>query len=353
VLQNFTGILATNRIVGNVKFNASNVAGVSVWANATINGTNYQTGWLVADTNGNFSLNVCNGSWTLGLNCSGGNSGDSLDSILGAGNYVCPNNQSVTISNLNATNNFIIQPCGGVQISTTNLPVGEVNVAYAQTVSAGSCTLPLTWSINSGALPTGLGLNSSSGLISGTPSASGIFNFTVRVVDGASHATNQSLAIAISNALQITTSTLPNGTNGFAYSQSLQASGGQPPYNTWTVVSGSLPANLNLSANGLLSGTAATAGTFNFTVGLTDGLGGGVTQPLALTLNSVIPSNPPAMGITSAGGQMFICYPTAGSNFTLQTATNVNGPWTAASNVSPAISFQFTNSNPAQFFRLH
>ena len=352
VLQNFTGILATNRIAGNVKFNGTNVAGVSVWANATINGTNYQTGWLVTDTGGNYALNVCNGSWTLGLNCSGGNSGDSLDSILGAVNYVCPNNPSMTISNNNATNNFIIQPCGGVQILTTNLPNGEVNVPYGQTLQAASCNSSFTWTNISGSLPSGLSLDSSSGTLSGTPGAGGAFNFTIRVTDGSSHTTNQPFSIGISNALQITTSSLPNGTNGSAYNQQLLAGGGLPPYNSWLLVSGSLPTSLNLSTNGLLSGTAATSGTFNFTVGLTDSLGGNASQPFSLTLNSLNPTPPPPMGITSAGGQLFICYPTAGSNFVLQTATNVNGPWTPASNVSPAISFQFTNGNPAQFFRL-
>jgi len=133
----------------------------------------------------------------------------------------------------------------------------------------------------------------------------------------------------------------------------LQASGGQPPYNTWTVTSGNLPANVNLTTNGLISGTAVASGTFGFTVGLTDNLGGNASQPLSLSLNATNNATPPPMGVTMAGGQVFICYPTSGSNFVLQTATNLNGPWVNASNGVPAISVLFSNTSSAAFFRLH
>jgi hypothetical protein len=69
------------------------------------------------------------------------------------------------------------------------------------------------------------------------------------------------------------------------------------------------------------------------------------------------------LAIGTAGGQIIVLWPaSAGTNFTLQTATNVAGPWVTASNGVPQmvtssngvpqISFLFTNTAPAAFFRL-
>jgi hypothetical protein len=70
-------------------------------------------------------------------------------------------------------------------------------------------------------------------------------------------------------ALTITTTTLPAGSVGVAYSQQLAASGGTPPY-TWSLASGALPNGLNLSASGLISGTPTIANTFAFKVKAVD-----------------------------------------------------------------------------------
>ena len=300
VLQNFTAILATNVISGNVTDSTNGIiAGVGVFVNTTINGTNYQN-YADTDTNGNYSLTVANGDWSVGVNCNGGN--DSLDNVLGNGNYACPNNQDVNIAGSNATNNILVQLCGGVSITTASpLPAGEVNIYYDQFIQASSCSGNYNWSQTGGTLPDSCNLypNGSAYELSGTPTAAGTFTFTVQVNDG-THTTNRQFSVTISNAVQITTTTLPNGTNGSAYSQQLQATGGQPPY-LWSVFSGSLPANLNLSGSGLLSGPAATSGPFNFTVGLVDNLGGTASQPLALTLVSTNIVPPPPVSIASVG----------------------------------------------------
>jgi hypothetical protein len=68
----------------------------------------------------------------------------------------------------------------------------------------------------------------------------------------------------------VTTSSLPTGTVGTAYSQTLQASGGIAPY-TWSVSSGTLPAGLSLATStGVVSGTPTTAASANFTVEVKD-----------------------------------------------------------------------------------
>ena len=352
VFQNFTAILATNYITGNVKANGTNIDGVGVWASGTNNGVDYFQ-YVDTDNNGNYWLNVGNATWMVGLETSGGN--DSLNSILGNGNYQPPSNQNAIINNNNATNNFTVQPCSGVSISTMSpLPTGEVNAFYNQPIQASDCTGNYNWSQISGTLPGNLSLYSGGQFysLSGYPTSSGPFTFTVQVNDGSNHTNSQTFSVTISNALQITTASLPNGTNGSAYSQQLQATGGQPPYTNWFIFSGSLPASLNLSTGGLLSGTAATSGTFTFTVGLSDILGGTNRQQLTLVLNATNNTPPPPVGIASATGQVVIYYPTSGSNYVLQTATNLNGPWVPASNGVPAISFYFTNTVPVQFYRL-
>ena len=353
VLQNFSGILAPNQITGTVKDNnGMKISGVGVFASLNINGTNYQN-FLDTDTNGHYSLNVANGAWNIGINCTGGS-----DSLSQLGSYACPENQFATISGNNSTNDFIVQICGGVSISTISpLLLGEVNVFYNQSIQASACSGNYNWSQTGGALPGNLSLNSGGSMyvLSGFPTTSGNFVFTVQVNDGSGHTTNGQFSVAISNALQITTLSLPDGANGLNYSQQLQASvgvpfGGGSPY-SWSF-SGSLPPNLSLSTNGLLSGSLTTGGTFNFTVQATDSLGATATQPLSL---NIVTTNLPPLVVGAGGGQIIVLWPaSAGTNFTLQTTTNLTtGPWVPATNGVAAISFLISNSTPAQFFRLH
>jgi hypothetical protein len=129
---NFTAILATNHITGNVKASGTNIVGVGVGASATIGGVDYMQ-YADTDTNGDYSLNVANGIWSVGLNPSNG--GDSLDSILGIGTYQNPAGQSVTISNGDGTANFNVLPnsgsgqISGYVIDAAGHPVGGATVS--------------------------------------------------------------------------------------------------------------------------------------------------------------------------------------------------------------------------------
>jgi hypothetical protein len=84
-------------------------------------------------------------------------------------------------------------------ITTTSLPNGKKGTAYSQTVQATGGTLPYTWSITVGTLPNGLSLNSSSGVISGTPTKIQTKSFTVRCTDAAAQYDEQALSIQITN----------------------------------------------------------------------------------------------------------------------------------------------------------
>jgi len=85
-------------------------------------------------------------------------------------------------------------------------------------------------------------------------------------------------------ALNISTSTLPNATVGTSYSQSLTATGGTAPY-TWTTTSGTLPAGLSLSSNGVISGTPTTlSGSTSVTFEVTDSTGATAVATLPITV---------------------------------------------------------------------
>lgn len=80
-------------------------------------------------------------------------------------------------------------------ITTTSLAEGTVGTAYSETLAATGTT-PITWSITSGSLPTGLSLNSSTGAITGTPSASATSSITIKAANSAGDA-SQSFTVTI------------------------------------------------------------------------------------------------------------------------------------------------------------
>ncbi len=185
-------------------------------------------------------------------------------------------------------------------VVTTSLPNGTVGVAYSQNLSATGGVSPYTWSIAAGALPAGLTANATTGLIAGTPTTAGTATFTVQVTDSLMTTATMPLSITINAApppvLAITTTSLPDGTAGVAYSQSLTTTGGVSPY-TWSIAAGALPAGLTANATtGLIAGTPTTAGTANFTVQVTDSLMATATMPLSITINA---APPPVLAITT------------------------------------------------------
>jgi hypothetical protein len=180
-----------------------------------------------------------------------------------------------------------------VTITTPSLPDGTVCSAYSQSLAASGGTTPYTWSLNSGsqALPADLSLDASSGAITGTPTTTGTTSPTFKVLDSTvpnqQSATKQlSITINPNATLQITTTTLPDGTTTTPYSQQVVATGGCSPF-TWSISSGSLPPPLTIDAStGLIDGgTPTTAGQYNFTVEVTDSLSVSVDQALSITIN--------------------------------------------------------------------
>jgi uncharacterized protein YegP (UPF0339 family) len=155
-----------------------------------------------------------------------------------------------------------------VGINTDSLPDGRVGSAYGEALSAKG-DAPIEWTIYGGSLPGGLAL-STQGAISGVPAASGSFSFTVKADNGVTSDTKQYTVTIAPAQVDITTATLPGGQVGESYSASLSAAGGAAT--AWSVVGGSLPGGLSLSAQGVVSGSPTAAGAFAFTVKADNGV---------------------------------------------------------------------------------
>ena len=174
-----------------------------------------------------------------------------------------------------------------LSITTASLPDGFVGQTYNQPVIVTGGTAPLSWSISAGTLPLLLNLNQSTGVISGTPTVAGTSSFTIRVADSGGQEDAQALSIRINppSPPTITTTSLPGGTVGLAYSEDLTATGGTGTL-AWSLSGGSLPANLSISSTGTISGTPTNTGTANFTVKVTDSLTQSDTQALSITISA-------------------------------------------------------------------
>ena len=186
-----------------------------------------------------------------------------------------------------------------LSISTSSLPDGNLSQSYSATLQASGGTAPRTWSIPPGDLPDGLSLDGSTGVISGTPTVDATFNFTVQVADSSSpqQVATRALSILIrTDALIITTTSLPDGQVGVAYSQFVSATNGQPPF-FWSISAPALPTGLSIDTNtGEIGGLPTTEGTFNFTVQVTDDLNDTATAALSIDITSA----PPLMITTTA-----------------------------------------------------
>jgi subtilisin family serine protease len=192
-------------------------------------------------------------------------------------------------------------------VTTSSLAGGTVGQGYSQTLTAVGGQTPYVWSLPSGSLPPGLSLNASTGAVTGTPTTAGSFSFTVQASDAGNPARTdtQAMSIAVVGVLTVTTTSLPAGSVGQAYSQTVAATGGQTPY-TWNVSSGSLPPGLSLDpSTGALAGTPTTAGSFAFTVQVADG-----TQTDTQNLSISVASAPTLLITTTTlvEGQIGVSY---------------------------------------------
>jgi hypothetical protein len=157
--------------------------------------------------------------------------------------------------------------------------MGEVAVGYApMTVTASGGSAPYIWMIGGGALPDGLSI-SPDGVITGTPAKAGSFSFTIQVIDAAMATANLSGTIAVVPALAAGlvrpgAITVKHGSAASGAAFATQ-SGGTAPY-AYALKAGRLPPGASLQGLAL-TGSYPTAGTYTFTIAITDGQGATVT----------------------------------------------------------------------------
>ncbi|MGE3852747.1 MAG: putative Ig domain-containing protein [Planctomycetota bacterium] len=179
---------------------------------------------------------------------------------------------------LTDTRAYTINVYSALQITSPGagaLADGVQNVPYTPVSVVATGGKPtLVWSLSAGSLPAGLSLNTGTGSISGTPTGTGLSNFTVRVTDANAVFVQRAYSITVYDLPTITSpatgALTPEGYVGDPYSRTWTAAGGAPAY-TWSVVSGSLPAGLSLNTGtGQISGNPTTAGNSSFSIRVTD-----------------------------------------------------------------------------------
>jgi len=156
----------------------------------------------------------------------------------------------------------------------------------AITFAASGGAAPYSYAISAGNLPDGVNL-SLAGLLSGAPTAFGTFNFSVRATDANGCQGTRAYSWTVNPpcpGVTVNPASLPNGTQGTAYNQTLTATGGSAPY-SFTVSAGILPTGLSLAANGALTGPLMASGSFNFAVKAADASGCFGTRSYAVTIN--------------------------------------------------------------------
>ena len=232
--------------------------------------------------------------------------GLSLDSVTGvisgtpteAGSF----EYTISASNGSAT--------AGVQDNTTvaaSIPAitsaapsspATVGSSYSFTVTASGFPAP-TFTISAGALPAGLTLDRVTGLISGTPTASGSATFTVTASNTADGAATASYEVLVASRPSILSGAPSQANEGQPYRFEFEASGDPAP--TFSITEGTLPAGLRLDAStGVISGTPTIPGSYAFTVTASNGSDKDAVARYTLLVAPVpappVPGNPPAGG---------------------------------------------------------
>lgn len=254
-----------------------------------------------------------------------------------------------------STNKFFaltITPSGsGITITTTSpLPGATAGLPYSEAFAATGGVSPLTWCVEenstcdtgvNGALPSGLSL-SPSGVLSGTALQSGTVSFTVFVSDVDNNSQSGVFSLTVTGTpLQISTPSLPGGTQGTPYSTFIQAVGGTTPY-SWCIyetngncddgTNGALPAGVALTIdsgyNGVISGTPTNSGTFGFTAQVSDTSGQMATKSLSIVITA---SAPPSLGISISPGTMSL---TQGAEGQATVTTSINSTFNSTVSLS-------------------
>jgi uncharacterized protein (TIGR03437 family) len=238
------------------------------------------------------------------------------------------------------------------------LPNASVGGGYSTLIGVGGGSPPYRWTPVSG-LPAGLALDANTGVLSGTPTATGTHNLLITVTDAAGVSVQQNFVLTVSatpsgggsTSLAITTSQLPQGVTGAAYQQPVATSGGcvnpfsGPPQ--ITLASGTLPPGLSIqtlpTGHYGIAGTPTTQGTYTFVLRAT-ACAESVTRSFTIVIaqgtgsTSQITATPPSLAFSvlpdqprPADQSVRIATPQPGVPFSVTASTVSGGNWLAVS----------------------
>ncbi len=151
-----------------------------------------------------------------------------------------------------------------VAIAPAALAEAAAGAPYKLTLTGSGGSGPYAFSVTSGTLPAGLTL-SSGGTLSGTPTQSGSYTFTVQATGSGASPGTRSYTVVVRLGLP---ESVGLGVTGVPYTQALTAAGGTGAI-TYSVTAGALPDGLSLSGAQIV-GTPAKQGTFTFTLHAVD-----------------------------------------------------------------------------------
>lgn len=172
------------------------------------------------------------------------------------------------------------------------LTVGDLQAVFFTTTGCDTSTGPVQWSLVAGRIPPGMEApifqGQTAGMVGGRPTTEGTYSFSVQVTDSAGATDVETFTIVVVPPRPLTVATptaLPPATRGQAYQVNLSADGGLPGY-AWALKSGTLPPGVQLAhgAVAAVAGTPTRAGSFSFTVTVTDSRGTTSDRTFTLTV---------------------------------------------------------------------
>lgn len=215
-----------------------------------------------------------------------------------------------------------INPNPAIPVITTASPLTPYTLGtgiYSVTLAATAGTAPYSWAVTlPSVIPAGLTLNAATGVLSGTPTVAGTYNFTLQVTDSKVPApattTTKAFTLVVNPAavipVAITTAALPNGAVNAAYNLAAAATGGTAPF-TWSATG--LPTGLTIApATGVISGTPANvvpvgaSATFSVSLTVQDSTLATANKVLNLTINQTAPAAASLLAATASPGKVVL-----------------------------------------------
>lgn len=190
-----------------------------------------------------------------------------------------PSGTTAATLNTTVTINPLLPPVWSDQSVSTTFVVGT---AYSDAVAASNSP---TYSVTSGALPTGISLNTSTGAITGTPTTKQVFSFSLKAANTDGNVTTSTFSGTTSAPPVWIDQTLADIYQGRDYSDGVSATDPISSSPTqYTITAGTLPTGLALNANtGAVTGITYSSGTYSFSITATNA-DGNITKAFSGTI---------------------------------------------------------------------